>query len=302
MIDGNRLGTAGDRYLGTPYTQMDCQAFVEQCLRVCGLDINLTGSNAWFREVRRNGEILTPEECTKKYGKVPTGAFLFIWANDGKEPEKYKQDGLGNASHIGIVTNQTAEQMMAEVLATIQDPEERASFVKKVSHGNGAIHSSSTRKCVATSTFDGKTIRNGGWNRVGLWNRVDYGTEEEPVDPFEPVIDPGMPTLRRGDKGEYVTLLQTRLIQMGYSLPKWGADGDFGAETLAAVIQFQQDWNRQHPTDPMPVDGVVGARTWDAILGGTATTYTVTISGVSFSVADEIVRKYGGTMTAEGVG
>lgn len=126
--------------------------------------------------------------------------------------------------------------------------------------------------------------------------------EPEPVDPFEPVIDPGMPTLRRGDKGEYVTLLQTRLIQMGYSLPKWGADGDFGSETMAAVIQFQQDWNQQHPTDPMPVDGVVGARTWDAILGGMMTTYTVTIRGVSFSVADEIVKKYGGTMTAEGVG
>ena len=40
--------------------------------------------------------------------------------------------------------------------------------------GDGAIHSSSSREHVATSKFSGKTI-NGGWNMVGLWNRLDYG-------------------------------------------------------------------------------------------------------------------------------
>ena len=49
MISGEKLAKAGDRFLGRPYSEMDCQDFVERCLRVCGLEKNLTGSNAWKR-------------------------------------------------------------------------------------------------------------------------------------------------------------------------------------------------------------------------------------------------------------
>ena len=161
MVDGEKLGSAGFKYLGVPYSQMDCQAFVEQCLRDCGLDKNLAGSNAWFREVNKNGVIMTPEECVKELGTVPKGAFLFILEHDGGEPEKYKPDGLGNASHIGLVTGK----------------------------GKGAIHSSASRGCVAESEFHNKTIKNGGWNRVGLWDQViyDYGPGPSP----DPDPDPG---------------------------------------------------------------------------------------------------------------
>ena len=118
MVDGNKLGDVGFQYLGVPYSQMDCQAFVEKCLSDCGLKKDLAGSNAWFREVYKNGAILTPEECVKQLGCVPKGAFLFILEHDGKEPEKYKPDGLGNASHIGLCT---------------------------IPRGEGAIHSSASR-------------------------------------------------------------------------------------------------------------------------------------------------------------
>ena len=37
MVDGNLLGAAGFEKLGTPYSEMDCQAFVEWCLAQCGL-------------------------------------------------------------------------------------------------------------------------------------------------------------------------------------------------------------------------------------------------------------------------
>ena len=157
MISGKQLAEAGYKYLGTPYSQMDCQAFVEQCLKDCGLNKNLAGSNAWFREVHQNGEILTPEECVSKYGKVPPGAFLFILSKDGKEPAKYKSDNLGNASHIGIATGK----------------------------GEGAIHSSASRGCVAESKFQNKSI-NGGWNRVGLWNQVELNRPSGPPPEEEP--------------------------------------------------------------------------------------------------------------------
>lgn len=54
---------------------MDCQKFVEKCLADVGIKKDLAGSNAWFRYMTWTG---TPEECKKKFGKVPAGAFLFI--------------------------------------------------------------------------------------------------------------------------------------------------------------------------------------------------------------------------------
>ena len=147
MVDGNKLGDVGFNYIGVSYDTMDCQAFVERCLKDCGCNKDLAGSNAWFREVYKNGAIMTPEECVAQLGTVPKGAFLFILEHDGKEPEKYKPDGLGNASHIGLVT---------------------------MPRGEGAIHSSKSKGGVCESKFKGKTVKNGGWNRVGLWNQVSY--------------------------------------------------------------------------------------------------------------------------------
>ena len=38
-----------------------------------------------------------------------------------------------------------------------------------------AIHSGKSRGRVCGSEFHGKTVKNGGWNRVGLWlKEVDY--------------------------------------------------------------------------------------------------------------------------------
>ena len=144
MVRAEELAQAGFKYLGRSYSEMDCQAFVERCLKDCGCSLNLPGSNAWYRKMTWRG---SPEECTQKFGCVPAGAFLYIWADDGGEPAKYHGDGIGNASHIGLVTGT----------------------------GKGAIHSSQSRGEVCESEFKGKTIKHGGWNRVGLWDQVDYG-------------------------------------------------------------------------------------------------------------------------------
>ena len=101
------------------------------------------------------------------------------------------------------------------------------------------------------------------------------------------------PTLSRGSKGYYVTQLQTMLIKRGYSLPRYGADGDFGAETEAAVKKFQAD-NGLEP------DGVAGPITIEK-LREPEELYTVTLEHLSRSVADEIVKKYGGSMKKENI-
>jgi peptidoglycan hydrolase-like protein with peptidoglycan-binding domain len=92
--------------------------------------------------------------------------------------------------------------------------------------------------------------------------------------------------LRRGDRGEYVTLAQTELINKGYSCGSFGADGEFGKATEAAVKAFQRDHN-------LSVDGIIGPNTW-AALDSTepAIKYTVSIPHLSNSQADALILQY----------
>lgn len=67
-----------------------------------------------------------------------------------------------------------------------------------------------------------------------------------------------LPELSRGSKGADVLKAQKALIKLGYKLAKYGADGDFGTETEAAVKRFQK--NRK-----LVVDGVIGPQTWKVL-------------------------------------
>jgi peptidoglycan hydrolase-like protein with peptidoglycan-binding domain len=48
-------------------------------------------------------------------------------------------------------------------------------------------------------------------------------------------------TLKKGDKGPDVKAAQEKLVRAGYELPRYGADGGYGDETVVAVRQFQTD-------------------------------------------------------------
>lgn len=65
--------------------------------------------------------------------------------------------------------------------------------------------------------------------------------------------------LRNGSEGEDVKELQTLLLELGYDLGKWGADGDFGDATELAVREFQTNHD-------LEIDGVVGEKTVEALL------------------------------------
>lgn len=103
------------------------------------------------------------------------------------------------------------------------------------------------------------------------------------------------PTLRRGDRGDYVVELQKDLIQLGYSVGSSGADGIFGRNTETAVKAFQSN-------SGLVADGIVGKRTWtaldEAIVGGTKL-YTVTIQHLTEAKADELIRQYPGATKKE---
>lgn len=152
----------------------------------------------------------------------------------------------------------------------------------KMSHtgihvGNGRIiHCSGTVKA-------GKTTDR-GWTHYA----IPKGMEGTYV-PSETKPSTNLPTLRKGSKGEYVTLLQTKLIMLGYDLGGYGADGDFGTKTLEAVKKFQRDHG-------LAVDGIAGPATWNALESGATApeTYTVRIPHLRKSDADELAAKYDG--------
>lgn len=93
------------------------------------------------------------------------------------------------------------------------------------------------------------------------------------------------PTLKKGDKGADVANLQRLLMQAGYALPKYGADGDFGDECLSAVKAFQKD-------NKLTVDGIVGAKTWAALLAlpTREKRYKIIINDVNEAAKSKIVE------------
>ena len=93
--------------------------------------------------------------------------------------------------------------------------------------------------------------------------------------------------LKRGMKGDDVRRLQQRLMELGYALPRYGADGEYGSETATAVKAFQRDRGLQ-------VDGVAGEATLAALYAGQGNTYTVTLHNVPEAEAIALIGKYDG--------
>lgn len=88
----------------------------------------------------------------------------------------------------------------------------------------------------------------------------NQGYSNQKVDSIGgPATLAGCPTVKKGAKGNITRLIQKRLLSLGYKLPKWGADGSFGGETVDAVKLFQE-------AKGLSVDGVVGKNTWRKLL------------------------------------
>lgn len=141
------------------------------------------------------------------------------------------------------------------------------------------------------------TARNKKWTHwavpIGL-----YETMPDPAPKTEPEqTTPKLPTLRKGNKNQYVKQAQQLLIERGYNLGICGADGDFGTATDAAVRKFQKDHG-------LTVDGVIGPKTWEMLLNAPVNPakidkYTVTIKQLNKEQAEAIIKEWGGSMKVE---
>lgn len=131
------------------------------------------------------------------------------------------------------------------------------------------------------------------WVEWGELKGVDYESVQPDIitDPEEHTT---YGTLKKGSKGPVVKYAQQLLLDRGYKLPKYGADGDYGSETVAAVKAFQKDWGLKQ-------DGIIGPKTWEMLRNTIKKpkTYKVTIKGLTEEQAKELTGKYPGSNMEE---
>ena len=98
---------------------------------------------------------------------------------------------------------------------------------------------------------------------------VDYGDASFAggtgiqVDTADTEYTLGTRTLKNGSRGTYVKTLQEFLLQLGYALPRYGADGKFGTETETALKAFQKKAGVKQ-------DGIYGSATHAALMDAVA--------------------------------
>lgn len=159
--------------------------------------------------------------------------------------------------------------------------------------GNKVIEAQGTDAGVCTSNITASK-----WTNWGELKAVKYVEENDTT----PIGAGWRPTIRRGNKSDYVAEAQKMLLKLGYNLGSYGADGDFGKVTENAVKEFQRD----HKLNP---DGVVGPMTWDALQkatdgAGTPSEpldklYTVCIHHLDKTQADALKTNYPGCTVTE---
>ena len=92
--------------------------------------------------------------------------------------------------------------------------------------------------------------------------------------------------LRKGSAGDDVRDMQEKLSKLGYSLGRYGADGEFGNDTYKAVKQFQKDHG-------LTADGEAGSTTLEAIdvalYGKPVTTSAASTTAKTFCSIGDVV-------------
>jgi hypothetical protein len=85
---------------GASLNGMDCIGLVKYCAKQVGAGLNCAGSNDAYRNAC---SWLGTYAEAKAQGRIIPGAVGFILEHNGKEGDKYRADGIGNASHICVI-------------------------------------------------------------------------------------------------------------------------------------------------------------------------------------------------------
>ena len=211
------------------YTDAWCATFVSSIASKVGLLDIVPAECSCNRQIELWKKIGRWEE---KDSYVPQiGDILYFdWQDSGKG------DNIGSSDHVGIVVS-----VSGSTIKVIEGNKNNAVEYRMMS-------------------VDGKYIRG-----YGKPNFASKATKKETVSNTNTsskgrVFSMELKALQSGDKGEQVKALQILLMGRGYSLPKYGADGDYGDETIKAVKSFQKD-------KKITQDGIAGKNTFEKLLG-----------------------------------
>ena len=145
-----RAATAA-AHVGYTYEEMDCQAFIEHCVRQAGGSMDYRGSN----DMARGAAWLGTLSQARAQGRLVPGAGVLIREETEENlPARYAGDGLGDFSHVGLYVGEGA------LTDTDKNGRMRSCDV---------AHSSATMGRVAGSTLQS------GWTHVLWFPEIDYG-------------------------------------------------------------------------------------------------------------------------------
>lgn len=222
------LDAIGNFYNGKKQGYAWCDVFVDWCF------VEAYGLNAAYKLLYQPKKSCGAG-CTysrryyknegQLFSKPKPGDQIFFWSSD-----------KSRVAHTGLVY-----KVDGSYVYTIEGNTSSASGV--VANGG----------CVRKKKYSLK------YGRIAGYGRPDYGTQTEPETPFEPTVYQfGDRILKNGCEGVDVKELQTILISLGYSCGRWGADGEFGDDTEAALVKFQigHDLNS---------DGIMNQADFDAL-------------------------------------
>lgn len=106
-------------------------------------------------------------------------------------------------------------------------------------------------------------VKDRGWKYWYKLPFINYNDGTASVTPPVKDVALGSRLLKKGMTGTDVKALQELLMQLGYELPRYGADSDFGDETEKAVIAFQK-------AEGLETDGKYGEKTHAALMDAVA--------------------------------
>lgn len=229
-----------------------CNVFVNACFVACfGLEI---GAAMLYQPVGGGSALC---RASADFFKAASA-----WIERGRTPEPgdviffYRS---GDINHMGIVT-----RMACGSVVTVE--------------GNSS--DSVAERCYSVNDT---TIAGYGRPQWALAAGEDINVPStEPDAPPEPVKRTYMlrlPYLSEGSKGIEVAAAQGLLLLSGYSLGRWGVDGDYGTDTAKAVREFQA-------THRLAPDGIIGPTTGAALFGGEVV--ETNINGLGAAIAQKI--------------
>lgn len=188
-----------------------------------------------------------------------------VWSELGTRAAVYKSHDCPDKSADGMFDY--CRKLGVEWGGMESMPDEPGIAVRMAGHvgvyvGNGEVVEwrSFRYGCVITRLEARKWLH---WYRLP-WSDYGEGAQTLPENPENPekaenALLPGSRLLKKGMQGADVRALQEELTSLGYGLEKYGADGEYGAETARAVREFQK-------AAGVKQDGIYGPDTHRALM------------------------------------